>query len=285
MKDTKTIVTKEDIIVALKELGLKSTDIVITHSSLKSFGNVDGGADAVIDALKSVLYNGTVVFPTLRQRNFYNAYKDWNVKTTPSDVGYITEKFRLSKGVFRSNQATHSVCAYGKDAEFLTKNHGGGEKRIGIFGDTPFSSKSPWQKMYDMGAKVVMIGVTMLYNTFKHFVEYKLINDMILNIKDENVKNKAISKISKFSDIEKFYLDGAVEPRPSGVWFSHDTEKAQSEMENLGKVRKVKCGESTIIAFNVKDYVDFQYNAILSNPAKWLKNDDAIKWFKEYNTL
>ena len=35
---------------AIKELGIKSDDTIIIHSSLKSFGYVDGGAEAVIGA-------------------------------------------------------------------------------------------------------------------------------------------------------------------------------------------------------------------------------------------
>ena len=45
-----TVVTKDDIVRTLTALGIKNGDIVITHSSLKSMGYVEGGAGAVIDA-------------------------------------------------------------------------------------------------------------------------------------------------------------------------------------------------------------------------------------------
>lgn len=45
-------VRKEDIKAGLMRLGLKKGDTVGVHSSLSSFGHVDGGADTVIDALK-----------------------------------------------------------------------------------------------------------------------------------------------------------------------------------------------------------------------------------------
>jgi len=44
-------VSKEDIKAGLRKLGLKKGDIVGVHSSLSSFGYVEGGADAVIDSL------------------------------------------------------------------------------------------------------------------------------------------------------------------------------------------------------------------------------------------
>ena len=39
------MVTEDDIVVALKELGVTASDIVLTHSSLKSFGYVAGNVE------------------------------------------------------------------------------------------------------------------------------------------------------------------------------------------------------------------------------------------------
>lgn len=276
-----TVVNINDIVKSFRELGINEDDTIIVHSSLKSFGHVDGGAEAVIEGLKQVVCDGTLVFPAFRTTTFYNAYKDWDINKTPSDVGYITEVFRQSKGVYRSNQATHSVCAYGKNAKYITENHGVGKERIGVFGDTPFSYCSPWQKMYDLGAKVVMIGVNMRYNTFKHFVEYKIINDIIDAIKDEKVKEQAIKEVSRFEDTAKYYLDGAVATSPNGVWLWHNALYSQEKMVELGYLKEVKCGNSTIISFNVKDYVDFHYNNWKNNPELWFK-ENAVEWINKY---
>ena len=39
------------ILSGLRDMGLKKGDIVLAHSSLSEFGNVEGGPDTVIDAL------------------------------------------------------------------------------------------------------------------------------------------------------------------------------------------------------------------------------------------
>lgn len=44
-------VRKEDIKAGLRKSDLKKGDSLGVHSSLSSFGRVEGGADAVIDAL------------------------------------------------------------------------------------------------------------------------------------------------------------------------------------------------------------------------------------------
>jgi aminoglycoside 3-N-acetyltransferase len=43
------VVTQEEIKQGLRKLGLRRGDVVGVHSSLSSFGYVEGGADAVIE--------------------------------------------------------------------------------------------------------------------------------------------------------------------------------------------------------------------------------------------
>ena len=45
-------------------IGIKKGDTVMVHSSLSSMGNVEGGAQTVIEALKEVVgVEGTLLFP------------------------------------------------------------------------------------------------------------------------------------------------------------------------------------------------------------------------------
>ncbi len=44
-------VTKEDIKIALKNLGIVPGDIIMIHSSMKIMGNVEGGPEIVIQAV------------------------------------------------------------------------------------------------------------------------------------------------------------------------------------------------------------------------------------------
>jgi aminoglycoside N3'-acetyltransferase len=63
--EKREVVTKEELKRGLRKLGLKEGDTVGVHSSLSSFGYVEGGADAVIDALLEVVgEEGTIVMPT-----------------------------------------------------------------------------------------------------------------------------------------------------------------------------------------------------------------------------
>jgi len=114
-------VTKTDIVDALRRLGIAAGDVVMVHSSMKSFGRVEGGAQTIIDAFEEVLTReGTLAMPTLCQGSVVRAYENWYMDK-PSDVGYLTEYFRKQMYVYRSDHPTHSAAARGKRAYELTE--------------------------------------------------------------------------------------------------------------------------------------------------------------------
>ena len=134
---------KEDIINSLREAGIADGDIVLVHSSFKSLGHIEGGAETVISAFEEVIgKEGTLVFPTFVQKDFLNAYETWHIDKE-SDTGYLTNYFRKRSGSVRSDHPTHSVAASGRDAVWLTETHGHTSKRIGNMGDKTFAHDSP----------------------------------------------------------------------------------------------------------------------------------------------
>jgi aminoglycoside 3-N-acetyltransferase len=60
MRETEAV-TRQDIVDGLRQLGLGRSSDVLVHSSLSSFGYVDGGAEAVCQALTETC--GTVLMP------------------------------------------------------------------------------------------------------------------------------------------------------------------------------------------------------------------------------
>ena len=61
------MVTKQQLKNALTELGVEKGMILEVHTSLSSFGELEGGADTVIDTLKElVTEEGSIFMPALR---------------------------------------------------------------------------------------------------------------------------------------------------------------------------------------------------------------------------
>ncbi|WP_350281396.1 AAC(3) family N-acetyltransferase [Kribbella sp. HUAS MG21] len=136
-------VTVHDLVDGLRQLGLGRSSNVIVHSSLSSFGHVDGGAEAVCTALTEVC--GTVLMPAgtwdltglpappglVRPDNaFWNAenWPDFDEKVSqatsfrrdlPVDrwLGTIPETFRQTCAPLRTGHPLFSYQAAGPDAE------------------------------------------------------------------------------------------------------------------------------------------------------------------------
>ena len=155
--------TFEQLKKDLQNLGVSAGDLLVVHSSFKSLGYVEGGAECVIAALKAVLGpEGTLVFPTFTYSTSYVDSYFSNLET-PSCVGYLSEFFRKTAGAVRTNHPTHSVAIWGK----LQKELCDGVE----LDDTPMGIHSPYRKFSKYGGKILMLGCSLAHNSFMHAME------------------------------------------------------------------------------------------------------------------
>lgn len=268
-------VTRADIKKAVEELGIGKGDIVLVHSSMKSLGYVEGGPTAVIEGfLDAIGGEGTLVMPTLSQKDFANSYRDWHMDR-PSDVGLLTETFRKYPGALRSDQATHSVAAYGALARELTEGHTAYGPRFGAFGDYAFSHSSPWQKMYDRHAKVVFIGVNMRYNTFKHMAEYEFIEEKLQQIEGLPGAAALKNKLQHFDEKDNFC---------PGVWPYVAGLRLHDAYQEKGLVTKAVCGEAQLTCLPAQECVDFVRGLLEQDTAEWV-SEEVLAWLDEVHKL
>jgi aminoglycoside 3-N-acetyltransferase len=157
---------KNEIVSGLRQLGIADGDVLLVHSSLRSFGYVEGGPEAVIDALlESAGAGGTVMVPTLtgRRKDSAESPPVFDVRNTPCWTGTIPETFRKRPSAIRSLHATHSVAAVGPAAVFLTSGH--------AKSPTPCGQDSPYLRLAELDGKVVFLGVGLNVCTLLHTVE------------------------------------------------------------------------------------------------------------------
>jgi len=155
----KVPVTKEMIIAGLRHLGVKPGHMVLVHSSLSSFGHVEGGAATVVDAfLEVVTADGTVMMPTFT----HNHHIVFDPRTTASVSGAITNELRRRPEAHRSLHPTHAYAAIGRQAQWLVSNHQEA---------TTFGPASPLGKLCRAGGDVILMGVGMNRATAMHLGE------------------------------------------------------------------------------------------------------------------
>lgn len=155
--------TKEQLVRQLSEMGLLPSDSVMVHSSMKAIGPVEGGADTVVDAFMEYFCDGLFMTPAHTWKQMSSGYDIFDPATEPSCVGIIPNIFLKRSGVCRSLHPTHSVAAYGKEA------------REYVLGDenftTPCDPKGCFGRLRDIDARILLIGVTHIRNTYIHSIE------------------------------------------------------------------------------------------------------------------
>lgn len=184
MEATKTPATVQSLCENFLALGLKSGDIAIVHSSLSALGWVAGGAQAVVEALMTSLGpEGTLVMPT--QTGQLTDPATWSNPPVPASwvetlrshtpafdpeatpsrgMGKVVDAFLLHSATRRSSHPTVSFAARGQCAEALVCSHA----LVPELGET-----SPLGRLYELDAKVLLLGVNHSCNTSLHLSEYR----------------------------------------------------------------------------------------------------------------
>ena len=265
----------EEITNALLEVGVCPGDTVMFHSSMSSMGWVVGGADTVIDGfVEAVGPSGTVVVPTLCRMppdERHLTFDRWNIATSPSCVGRITEVLRHRPDAVRSDHGTHSVAAIGPRAWELTANHGAAGLRLGPWGPRAFARESPWQRFYDWNVAYCFLGVNFHYNTMVHLVETMLVDRALQRAAPEQREQLA----AQITDWQK-----------PGVWPSIGLEPREAIERFLyeeGLLRYGTIGKATIRCTRARPMVDRWLALAEADPPRWCA-DSFVAWLKQIDT-
>ncbi|MDD4774444.1 MAG: AAC(3) family N-acetyltransferase [Eubacteriales bacterium] len=148
----------------LEALGIQPGDSVLMHSSFRSLGGIEDGAEGFFRSFTDLLGSrGTLIVPTLTYDSAFETLT-FDLQNTPGCVGWLSEYFRTRvDGVLRSIHPTHSCAALGYSAAFMTADH---ERD-----DTPCGGNSPFRKLPLVGGKILMLGCTLSPCTSMHGVE------------------------------------------------------------------------------------------------------------------
>lgn len=158
--------TSDELISVMCSMGMKEGSVVCIHSSMKEFCNYEGTVTEIIDKILAVIGpEGTLVMPAFPKKEL--SEKDgyiFSLEKDPTGAGLLAEVFRKYPGVVRSANVQHSVCAIGKYAEYLIKDHTRDHDCWGKL--------SPWYKMCELDAIVFNLGMPRNYiGTIHHCVE------------------------------------------------------------------------------------------------------------------
>ncbi len=175
--------TQADLVDQIKQLGIKSGDVLELHVSMKAIGFVLGGANAVLEAFLDVLgHEGTLVmaaqawdnsepayferppiaielYEQLRQHHPVYQGKNEDIHK----MGALAQVMQRRSNVYVSDHPQVAMMALGKQAKWITQNH-----EL----NSMFSSDSPLGRLRELKAKVLLIGVEYDACTAMHLAEH-----------------------------------------------------------------------------------------------------------------
>ena len=265
---------KQQLKGQLESMGLKGDETILIHSSMKAIGAVDGGADTVLDVWMEYFKNGLLLLPTHTWKTVNADNPVYNPYTTPSCVGLLTNMFMKREGVIRSLHPTHSMAGYGKNAaEYLA-----GEE----YNNTPCTPGGCYDRLKEVGGKVLLVGVGHERNTYIHSVEEVLnvpnrLSDMPMELvielqeesnnsgklppynRDDGWKKHTDNKLCRKVYVRKHY--NAQQPH-----ISEDFVKLNQIFLDSGVVKKVKFGDADSLLCDAKGMFNVVRHVIAPDP-------------------
>lgn len=244
--------SKDDIVRALKEAGIKKNDNIFIHSNIGFFGKLKGakGEKDYYRIFKETIFevigpDGTLVVPTFSYSYCWN--KVYDNRNTPGICGFFSEMVRKDPEALRSNDGNFSVAAIGKNAEYFTKDAP----------ENSFGAGSFWEKLLEKD------GVFCNFNfdsgsTFVHYVERLL---QVPYRFDKAFKGKSIIDGVEKEGVFYHYCYDLEKPE-TGPEFERFDVKAKGR----GITTKANLGKGQVIRISAKDTLQLIKEEYAKNP-------------------
>jgi aminoglycoside 3-N-acetyltransferase len=235
----------ESLAFDLQRLGVTTGDILFVHSSFRSLGPVEGGAETVVRAFERTLGPaGLLLMPSFNLVERSRRAETWDLHSTPSTVGWLTEYFRSMPGTFRSDHYSHSVAARGAAAENWVAGHSEQSGWISPWDQLPwgrtYGDCSPMVRAFRENGKLLMLGVDYTSSTYVHVVETLLRNRALEH--DASAPHPALDRVA----LGQFW-------------------------DELGSLSRGKVGNAECRLFAIRAYVGALAEEVIRQPDRYLR--------------
>jgi len=160
--------TREDIVAALRKVGITRGGSIFVHSNIGFFGRLEGAktSDDFYAIFREAIFSvigreGTLVVPTFTYSYCWG--KEFDAMKTPGVCGFLSEMVRKDPSAIRSEDANFSIAAIGRHARYFTENPPAHS----------FERDSFWGRFLEKGGKFCNFNFDS-GSTFLHFVEKTL---------------------------------------------------------------------------------------------------------------
>ena len=269
------MITKQFLMDEFRSLGMTIGDTIFVHSSYSTLGRapggVEGGPQTVNEAILEVVGSkGTLIQPTFN----YDFLKGvpWDIRTTPSQMGVLTEMLRTDPRARRMFHPIYSMAAIGAHADELAAH-----RTTDCFGETTI-----FKKFRDWDAKILILGL--IYSksiTYLHHceqaaeVDYRYLKEFTGTAIDFDGKPHEVTYTMLVRDVERGVV---LDFEPIGALL--DSQVVNMKKVGLGDVRLMKCRDVFRVAVNaMKEHVGPGLTYVIETP------DKAKDWIPEMKPI
>jgi aminoglycoside 3-N-acetyltransferase len=244
------MLTHGELLDGFRRTNVKHGDTIIVHTSYKSLGGVEGGADTVIDVMRELVgERGTVLFPAFNFQSWTETHY-FDVLETPSKMGMITELARLRPDAKRTPHPIYSFSVWGARAdEFAAAED-----------MEAYGPNSAFALFHKINGTIVSIGLD-FNSTFSmhHYIEYNVGCDY-RRIKqfsglyvgyDRMPRIKTYSMFVRLNDRYKTYI-----------------VPAMNELLAVGVIKEVQVGAAKVHFATANDFYDNMSVIVKEHPEK-----------------
>lgn len=239
-------VTEEQVTSGLRNAGVRSGQVILVHSAMRTLGMVAGGADTVVNGLLDVLGpQGTLVAPTFTFAHEATDDPLIDPKNDPSEMGAITETVRRRSGAMRSTAYRHSFAAIGPQAPAITQV----DPSLSVF-----DVNSSFGAMLKVDTHILLLGMTYAHSTSHHFAErlcdvpyrHTLPIEVKVRMPDGSIQTQSMT-------------DYQPKPSPDGSYYGSrgpDFNRLGRELEQRGQVGTAPIGNAAIRCYAMRNLID-----------------------------
>jgi aminoglycoside 3-N-acetyltransferase len=165
------MITRSSLCDDFGRLGAQRGDLVMVHASVRAVGPIVGGVNVLVHSLLDVVGPEGTVVAYLDFEPFYEGDEnpedipvfDKRIAHAARDHGVLHETLRNWPGAIRSDHPDAGVVAIGRQAAWITADH------PFLYG---YGLGSPFEKIIQANARVLMIGAPLDTITLLHHAEH-----------------------------------------------------------------------------------------------------------------
>lgn len=237
-----------------RAMGVRRGSVLCLQAGLSHFGYIVGGPQTVINAVLDVLGpKGTLCVPVHSLSVIGN--EPYDVATSPSRVGAVSEFFRTLPGVVRSPHPTHSVAVLGPAAAELT--------HLDRIDAAPLARDGFWGKLYDAGGDVLVMCPLRSATIFHAGEAWSGVPQppLLAHVRQPDGLRRVVTV-------------------PQGPWHvDHFEEKLAAPLLASGTMRKASLGEGTLFFASARAMADISVAVNRATPLVSLGRDGACRCF------